>query len=150
MSTDPPKSEPQRTGPKRRSAGVVVLRRFDGEWCCLLLRCYRYWDFSKGELEPGEDPLLAARREVAEEAGLQDLNFRWGQGYVETPPYSGGKVARYYLAECAEGEVVLGINPELGRPEHQEYRWVPVGRAEAFLNERLRGVLNWVRARLEG
>jgi bis(5'-nucleosidyl)-tetraphosphatase len=61
---------------------------------------------------------------------------------VETPPYAGGKVARYYLAECAAGDVVLGINPELGRPEHQEFRWVPLGRAEALLNERLRAVLD--------
>jgi len=60
------------------------------------------------------------------------------------------EVARYYLTECADGEVVLGINPELGRPEHQESRWVPAGRAEAFLNERLQAVLDWVRARLEG
>lgn len=56
----------------------------------LLLCCYRYWDFPKGELEPGEDPLYAARREVTEEAGLQGLDFRWGKGYA------GGKVARYY------------------------------------------------------
>lgn len=60
------------------------------------------------------------------------------------------EVARYYLTECAEGKVVLRINPELGRPEHQESSWVPAGRAEAFLNERLQAVLDWVRARLEG
>jgi hypothetical protein len=69
---------------------------------------------------------------------------------VETLPCSRGKVARCYLTECATEEVVLGISPELGPPKHQEYRWVPVGRAEAFLNERLRGVLDWARARLEG
>jgi len=143
MSTDQARSAPRLTEPKRRSAGVVVLRRFDGEWRCLVLRCYRTWDFPKGELGPGEDPLLAARREVTEETGLQDLDFHWGEDYVETPPYAGGKVARYYLAECAEGEIVLGINPKLGRPEHQEYRWVALGRAEALLNERLRAVLEW-------
>jgi hypothetical protein len=38
------------------------------------------------------------RREVAEEAGLQNLNLRWGQRNVETPPHSGGKVAPYYPA----------------------------------------------------
>ncbi len=115
MGTDPLKGEFGLTGPKRRSAGVVVLRRLDREWRCLLLRCDRYWDFPKGEIEPGEDPLLAARREVGEEAGLQSLDFRWGEDYVETPPYASGKVARYYLAECAAGEVI---------PEHQEFRWV--------------------------
>lgn len=59
-------------------------------------------------------------------------------------------MARYYLAECAKGEVVLGISPELGHPEHQEYRWVPLGRADVRLDERLRAVLGLVRGRVEG
>jgi 8-oxo-dGTP pyrophosphatase MutT (NUDIX family) len=128
---------------KRRSAGVVVLRRFDGKWRCLLLRSYRYWDFPKGEIEPGEDPLAAARREVTEESGLTDLSFRWGEVFVETPPYARGKVARYYLAESATGEATLPISPELGRPEHHEHRWVDVDAAEALLNDRIRTVLAW-------
>ena len=33
---------------------------------------------------------------------------------------------------------MLGINPEPGRPEHQEHRWVPQGQADALLNARLR------------
>lgn len=134
---------------KRRSAGIAVVRRFDGEWRCLLLRCFGYWDFPKGELEPGENPLVAARRELVEETGLREVELRWGRDYVETPPYAGGKVARYYLAECADGEVVLGINPELGRPEHHEYRWVALQGAAVLLNERLRAVLDWVRSRVE-
>lgn len=134
----------------RRSAGVVVLRPFDSGPRCLLLRCYRYWDFPKGEVEPGEEPLQAARREVAEETGLTDLSFRWGGGYVETPPYSGGKVARYYLAESRTGEVGLPVSPELGHPEHHEHRWVELEHAGTLLNERLRNVLAWARGRIEG
>ena len=37
----------------------------------------------------------------------------------------------------------LGINPEIGRPEHHEYRWVSGQRANALLNPRLRQVLHW-------
>ncbi len=133
----------------RRSAGVVVVRRVDGAPRCLLLRCCGYWDFPKGEIEPGEEPLQAARREVTEETGLVDLEFRWGEAFVETPPYAGGKVARYYLAESRAGEVTLPINPELGHPEHHEYRWVDLDEAPALLNERVQRVLSWARAHIE-
>ena len=129
--------------PARRSAGVVVVRRFPTGWRYLLLRCYQYWDFPKGEIEPGEPPLAAARREVREETGLHDLDFRWGEIFIETPPYSRGKIARYYLAESPEGEVFLPVSPELGRPEHQEFRWVGHDEALALVNPRIRAILEW-------
>ena len=49
------------------------------DWRVLLLRVYNYWDCPKGMVEPGEDPLATARREVAEETGIEDLEFRWGE-----------------------------------------------------------------------
>ncbi|MBP6260988.1 MAG: NUDIX hydrolase, partial [Chromatiaceae bacterium] len=63
--------------------------------------------------------------------------------FVETPPYSRGKVARYYLAESPGGEVYLPISPELGVPEHQEFRWVRSEEALALVNGRIRVVLEW-------
>jgi len=134
----------------RRSAGVVVLRHVDGAYRCLLLRCFGYWDFPKGEIEPGEDPREAARREVTEETGLTDLDFRWGEDFIETPPYGRGKVARYYLAQSRAGEVILPVNPELGRPEHHEYRWIELERAPTLLGPRLQEVLAWARERIRG
>ena len=119
------------------------MRRRGGEWRFLLLRAFRYWDFPKGAVEPGEDPLAAAIREVAEESGLGGLAFRWGERYRETEPYSHGKVARYYLAESAEGEVRLAANPELGRPEHDEFRWLDYDEARALLVPRVQRVLDW-------
>lgn len=125
------------------SAGIIPVRRFGSEMRFLILRCYSYWDFPKGEIELGEDPLNAARREVAEETGLTDLDFRWGTSFVETPPYGRGKIARYYPAESRRGDVVLGVNPQLGFPEHQEFRWVTEAEAHALLNDRVRTVLEW-------
>lgn len=128
---------------KKHSAGVVIVRRSGDGRRYLLLRCYRYWDFPKGEVEPGEDPLATARREVREETNLDDLHFRWGKGFTETPPYGQGKVARYYLAECPAGDVYLPVSPELGAPEHHEFRWVSFDEGRTLVNDRIRAVLEW-------
>ena len=134
--------------PPKLSAGVIIVRRIDDEWRYLVLRVYNYWDFSKGEVEPGEDPLAAAVREVGEETTLEDLCFRWGNGFRETPPYRGGKVARYYLAESPSGDVHLPVSAELGRPEHDEFRWLAYASARALLAERVKPILDWAEHRL--
>lgn len=123
-----------------------MTRRIDGEIRYLLLRCYRYWDFPKGEVEPGEDPLAAARREAAEETGLTDLRFPRSDVYTETPVYAKGKIARYYFADCPSGDVRLPISPELGAPEHHEFRWASYGEARSLVNDRVGAVLEWARA----
>jgi len=125
------------------SAGVAIVRGKGATRRYLLLRAYRNWDFPKGVVEPGEDPLHAAIREVAEETTLTDLNFRWGHDYRETAPYGRGKVARYYLAETAQDEVRLPVSPELGRPEHDEFRWVDFSTAQRLLPPRLQPILAW-------
>ena len=125
------------------SAGVVVVRREGEDWRYLLLRAYNYWDFPKGEVEPGEDPLETARREVKEEAGIVDLSFSWGDGYTETPPYGRGKIARYYLAETKQTHIELPVSQELGRPEHNEARWLDDNEARQLLVPRLVAVIDW-------
>ena len=119
-----------------------------GEIRYLLLRCYGYWDFPKGEVEPGEDPLSAARREAEEETGLTELQYPWDDIYTETPVYGKGKVARYYLAGSPSGDVHLPISPELGEPEHHEFRWASYEEARALVNERVGDVLDWAQARV--
>jgi bis(5'-nucleosidyl)-tetraphosphatase len=127
---------------------MVVVRSAGESPRYLLLRAYRYWDFPKGEIEPGEDPLQAAVREVEEETGLTGLDLRWGEAYIETAPYARGKVARYYLAEASAGEVALPVNAELGRPEHHEFRWASAREARDLLNARVRRVLDWAAERI--
>ena len=128
------------------SAGVIVVRREEGTWRYLLLRAFQYWDFPKGIVEGGEEPREAARREVREEAGLNDLVFSWGHDYRETEPYGPGKVARYYVAETSQSEVVLPISQELGRPEHHEYRWLNYQEARELLAPRVQPILDWAHA----
>ena len=132
-----------------RSAGVVVVRLDAGDWRLLVLRAYRNWDFPKGMVEPGEAPLAAAIRETAEEASICDLDFHWGEGYCETVPYGRGKVARYYLAETTQQRITLPVSPKLGRPEHDEWRWVGYDEAERLLPARLQPILAWARKQLK-
>lgn len=131
------------------SAGVIPLRRTWQGWRILVLRAYKNWDFPKGRVEPGEEPLDAAKREATEETGLTQFEFPFGDIYRETLPYAGGKVARYYLAETSEENVRLPISHALGRPEHHEYRWVSFDEAEDLLPPRLALVLDWARETLE-
>lgn len=137
------------TGVRAFSAGCVVVRRDASHCSYLIVRSFRNWDFPKGEVERGEQPLAAALRETAEETSLIDLTFDWGEVYRETAPYAGGKVARYYLAALRSGEVHLPVAPELGRPENDEFRWVSAEQAARLLPPRLQPILAWARAIVE-
>ena len=135
--------------PARLSAGVVLVRRTPAGWLFLMLRAYRNWDFPKGLVEPGEDPLEAARRELAEETSIDRLRFSWGDLYQETERYAGNKIARYYVAETDIEVVTLPISAELGRPEHDEWRWLTYEDARRRAPLRLHAVLSWA-ARIVG
>ena len=127
----------------RLSAGVVVVRVLKGSWRYLMLRAYRNWDFPKGIVESGEQPLQAAIREVKEETLIDSLQFRWGEVYRETAPYSHKKVARYYVAQTSMEAVTLPVRPELGRAEHNEWRWVTFEQGLALCSPRLDPIIRW-------
>ncbi len=127
------------------SCGVVLARETDEGVRTLMLRAYQYWDFPKGMMEPGEDPLEAAVRELEEETGITGAAFDWGDRYFETGPYSRGKTARYYLAKTNTELVVIGPNPETGKPEHNEYRWLSFDEAHDVSVPRVREVVRWAR-----
>ena len=134
--------------PASRACGAVVFRRSDRGIRLLLLRAYKNWDFPKGLVQPGENELEAAKREVREETGLAELDYPFGEEFKETLPYAGNKVARYYLAETDAEKIALPVSPELGRPEHHEYRWVSFDEAEDLLPPRLAVVLDWAKKTL--
>ena len=127
----------------RLSAGVVVARQVEDGWRFLLLRAFSHWDFPKGMVETGEEPLAAAVREVREESLIDDLDFAWGESSTRTGPYSRGKVACYFIARTQTVDVALPVNPELGRAEHSEYRWVDFDEAMQLVSPRVRPVLRW-------
>ena len=128
--------------PAPRAAGAVVFRRSDRGIHLLVLRAYKNWDFPKGLIEPGENELDAAKREVTEETGLADLDYPFGDEFKETVPYAGNKVARYYLAQTDAEKIKLS--------EHHEYRWVSFDEAEDLLPPRLAIVLDWAKKTITG
>lgn len=131
------------------SAGVIVVNYQNGIPLYLVLRVHNYWDFPKGMVDPGEEPLAGAIREVEEETTLTGLVFRWGYDYRETPPYQNGKIARYYIAESDRTDVSLPISEELGHPEHDEFCWLEFEPACNLLNQRVRPIFEWARSVIE-
>ncbi len=111
----------------------------------LLLRAYQYWDFPKGFSEAGETPIETAVRELHEETGIDEASFDWGERFMETGPYSRGKVARYYIASTHQADVVIGPSPDTGEPEHHEWRWVSFDEAYDMTAPRVREVVRWSR-----
>ena len=127
------------------SCGFVLARDTDDGILTLMLRAYHHWDFPKGLREDGEEAIEAAKREVGEETGIQDLEMEWGERFLDTGPYSRGKTARYYLARTNSAKVVMGLSPETGEPEHHEWRWVSFDEAYDLSAPRVKNVVQWAR-----
>ena len=69
----------------RRTFSVAIFCRHAGEILLIHHRRLALWLPVGGELEPGETPLEAARRELREETGLEG-RFPTGLGVEGTPP----------------------------------------------------------------
>ena len=133
------------------AAGLVPIKLSEPAPLFLLLRCYKYWGFPKGEIEAGEDPLKAALCELQEETGLTHVDFRWENNSYTTEVYSSGKKARYFLAKIIGDEPVsLLPHPESGIVEHHEYRWVTFNEGLKLTNPRITKVLELANRRITG
>jgi len=101
---------------RETSAGGVVFRRGDdGIARFLLIRdSYKNWGFPKGHLEPGEPPAKAARREVTEETGLEDLTLHGPIKVIDWYFRFRGKTihkyCHFFLFESKRGEPVPQVD----------------------------------------
>lgn len=95
---------------------VVVLPVF-GDGRVLLVRQFRYaagqalWELVAGGLEPGEKPLAAAARELAEETGFRATRFRRVLSFYPSPGILSEKM---HLVEAR------GLTPGVAQPEKDE------------------------------
>ncbi len=119
--------------PIEKSAGAVIFRKEKDTIKYLLLHYEDgHWGFPKGNIEKGESPEEAAKREIGEETGIKEVEFITGfkkwikYFYKRTPPKFGGKevgetvfkIVTLFLAETKQKEVKISW-------EHKGYKWLP-------------------------
>lgn len=128
------------------SCGIVLVNFTNDEPRFLMLRSHDYWDFAKGRSEKGESYIDTALRETEEETSIRSSNikFRWGLVYKDTELYKKGtKYAKYFIAETDTLKVHLPVSRELGKPEHDEFRWVTFDEGIKLAGKRIKKILEW-------
>jgi ADP-ribose pyrophosphatase YjhB (NUDIX family) len=118
---------------KTRSAGGVVTNN-EGKVLVVSQRGTS-WSLPKGHIDPGEDALVAARREIYEESGIRDLEFIRELGTYERHRIgvNGGedrsewKVITMFLFRTSE----KSLKPV--DPDNPEARWVDKSKVRQLL-----------------
>jgi bis(5'-nucleosidyl)-tetraphosphatase len=54
-------------------------------------------------------------------------------------------VARWFIAENKVKDLILPINPAIGKAEHNEYRWLSYEEAGRVVGARIQAVLDWAK-----
>lgn len=137
------------------SAGILMYRHDDAGIVVLLVhpggpfwrnRDLGAWSIPKGELDDGEDPQAAARREFAEELGIEATGPLRPLGQVRQ---RGGKIVLAYALEgtldastVRSNEIALEWPPRSGRtihvPEIDRAAWLalPLAREKILASQR--------------
>jgi len=106
-----------------KSSGAVIFRDTPEGIVFLLLHYPSgHWDFVKGKMEKGENPLDTVIREAKEETGISDLNFV--EGFEENIEYDfqfeGGLIQKkvvFYLAKTNTEKITISH-------EHLDFVWL--------------------------
>lgn len=114
-----------------KSCGAIVYRKRHGNTEILLIKHVRSgcWSFPKGHMEPGENELQTAVREIKEETNIDvsvdDPSFR--EVVVFNPRRDITKEVVYFLARATT------FDCEKQESEIAEVRWVEIGQALTLL-----------------
>ena len=126
-----PNGQPCKREIIEHSGGACVLYVEEGK--ILLVRQYRYaygeslYEIPAGKLEKGEDPILAAARELEEEAGVKAEKFELLYVCYPTPGYTNEKI---YIYRAYGGEKVAA---HLDEDEFLEAEYIPVEKIAGML-----------------
>ncbi len=119
---------------REHSAGIIPVWIKGDHVQFLLLKSkqHGHWMFPKGRSEVGEDDRATARRELFEEAGIDNISLIDNAVFTENWFYSLpgediSKDAKYFLGVVTAGDVKP--QPE----EITDYRWVTLPEAQKLL-----------------
>jgi ADP-ribose pyrophosphatase len=93
-----------------RHAGSAVMMAVDARKRVLLVRQYRLpadkylWELPAGRLDPGEKPLQAAKRELAEETGYSARTWTKLASFWPSPGYVQEKMTIFLATDLTEGK----------------------------------------------
>jgi ADP-ribose pyrophosphatase len=93
-----------------RHKGSAVMMAVDEKKRILLVRQYRLpaerylWELPAGRLDPGETPLVAARRELKEETGCRAKKWTRLASFWVSPGYVQERMTIYLAQELTQGE----------------------------------------------
>jgi ADP-ribose pyrophosphatase len=108
---------------------AVIALSDDGKF--LLQRQYKHGPravgltFPAGQIEPGEEPFMAARRELREEAGFEVRNLRGLGRFVLNGNQGGGAVHLFFADHVTP--IDSNISPADADLEDQEILWLTEG-----------------------
>ena len=128
-----PNGQPCKREIIEHSGGACVLYVEDEK--VLLVRQYRYaygeslYEIPAGKLEKGEDPILAAARELEEEAGVKAQNFELLYVCYPTPGQTNEKI---YIYRAYGGEKVAA---HLDEDEFLEAAYFPIEKVKEMLKD---------------
>jgi ADP-ribose pyrophosphatase len=106
-----------------RHPGSAVMMALDQNGKVLLVRQFRlpahqeHWELPAGRLDPGEDSLEAAKRELREETGYTAAKWTKLVSFWPSPGYVGEKMDIFLAADLTEGK------QELMDDERIKIRW---------------------------
>lgn len=108
--------------PIEKSAGAIVFRRNKEIKYLLIQYGWGHWEFPRGLIEKGESLEDTARREIKEEAGIEDIRFisgfkEWIKFFFKLKGKNIMKIATFLLAETKTEKVELSY-------EHKDYGWL--------------------------
>jgi bis(5'-nucleosidyl)-tetraphosphatase len=128
---------------KERSAGAIIFSINSSTDVSFLLLQHNagHWDFAKGNIEYGENESQAARREIHEETGIENVHFLEGfrvrvEYYYKREGNLVHKEVVFFLARSDSQRVILSN-------EHVGYSWSDFDKSLAKLTYRSAREVLW-------